>query len=253
MDETILKGLMKDGLIGFGTVFKVCRKIKLFKYEYDHIFMLLDIYDDSFTVGHVSFNVFRGAIFEKRVVYFKDGDHSLFDFPCGVYFEESYVLNKTDREAIRSRVEHLQSLCIHYGFGQNRWNCESAINYVKYGNKILLDRTGAAIFQDRFFITGPFILYSAERLATGVYIIARISNFCKKIKKVKSHNFRNCIRDTVCKVPVIVTPGLFLPRCQQANSNVSNYRSSYTTASGLIQDGTRPLASVKDKNNIGRK
>lgn len=243
---------MKVGRIGCGTVFKVCRKVNEFEYEYFHYFMLLDINNDSFTVVHVSSNFFRGAFFENRVVNFKEGDHTLFDFQCGVFFEESHV-NETDKEAIRLRVEHLQTLCIHYGFGKNRWNCESAINYAKYGNKILLDRSEADIFKDRFFITGPFFLWSVERLATGVYIIARISNFCKKIKKVKSHNFRNCIRDTVCKVPVIVTPGLFLPRCQQANSNVSNYRSSYTTASGLIQDGTRPLASVKDKNNIGRK
>lgn len=225
MDETMLKGLMKAGRICFGTVFKVNRKVKGFKCEYFHYFMLLDIYDDSFTLVHVSSYFFRGVFFENRVVNFKEGDHTLFDFQCGVFFEESHV-NQTDKEAIRLRIEHLQSLRIHYGFGQNRWNCESAINYVKYGNKILLNGSEADIFKDRFFIKGPVILWTVERLATGMYIIAHISNFCKKIKKVKSQNFRNCIRDTVCKVLLIVTPGLFLPSCHQAISNVSIYISS---------------------------
>lgn len=141
--------------------------------------MILDTYDDRFTVVHVKFNFFRGVFLEKQVVYFKERDHSLFDFSSGVYFEESDILSKIDREAIRLRIEHLQSVCIHYGFGPNRWNCESAIYYVKYGKK-LLDRSEADIFKDRFPITGPFVLWIVESLSTLVFIIASIYNFCKK-------------------------------------------------------------------------
>lgn len=215
--ENSLKELIKSGQISFGTVFKVERK--RFIYEYVHFSIILDIHDDKFTVGHLNLNFSRGVFFEIRVVNFKDGYVTLFDFPSGVYFEESCVLKESDREIIRSRVKYVQSLCIKYGFGPNRWDCQSAINFIKYGKKILLNRSEADIFKERFFITGPFFLWIVERLATGEYIIARIRN-SKKIKKLKSFNLRNCIRDTVCKVPFIVTPGLFLPSFQQANSNV---------------------------------
>lgn len=198
-DATSLKLLMEASQIGTGTVFKVCRKIKWFKYEYDHFFMLLDMFDDSFNVVHVSFNFFRGAIFEKRIVYFKDGDHFLFDFSCGVYFEESYVLNKTDREAIRSRVKKFQSLCIYYGFGPKRWNCESVINYIKYGKKGLSNTSAANIFKNRFFITGPLVLWTVERLSTVVFIEASIFRIsCKKISKAKSRIFRTHPRNYNC-------------------------------------------------------
>lgn len=205
--ENSLRCLIKSDRIGFGTVFKVRRKVKLFKYEYYHFFMLLDIYYDNFTVAQVVSN-FKGVIFETRVMSFKDADDTLFDFSRGVYFDESYV-KETEREAIRLRVKILQSLCIHYGFGPNRWNCESAVNYIKYGTE-KLKRSEADIFKARFFITGPFILWTVERLSTGVYTIARINRYlCKKMKKANSQKFRNCIRTTVCKVPVIFTPSLF--------------------------------------------
>lgn len=145
--------------------------------------MLSDIYHESIAVVQVNFDFFRGPFFENRVVNFKDGDHSLFDFCGGVYFEESYVLNETDREAIRLRVEHLQSLCIHYGFGPNRWNFESVINFIKYGNKRLSNRSEAVIFKDRFFITGPLVLWTVERLSTVVFIELIFRIFCKKKKQ----------------------------------------------------------------------
>lgn len=214
--ENSLKELIKSGRIGFGTVFKVGRV--RFIYNYVHFFMILDISDDKFTVGHLNFKFSRGVFFETRDVNYKGGYVTLFDFDCNVYFEESCVLKENEREIIKSRVKYVQSICIKYGFGPNRWDCESIINFIRYGKKRLSNKLESDIFKERF-ITGPFFLWIVERLATGEYIIARIRN-SKKIKKFKSFKLRNCIRDTVCKVPLIVTPSLILPSFQQANSNV---------------------------------
>lgn len=186
--ENSLKELIKSGRIGFGTVFKVGRK-RFIYYEYVHFFMLLDIDDDKFTVGHLNFNFSRGVFFENRVVNFKDGYVTLFDFPSGVYFEESCILKESDREIIRSRVKYVQSLCIKYGFGPNRWDCQSVINFIKYGKKILLNRSEADIFKKRYCITGPLVLWTVERLSTVLLNEALIFQILgNKISKVKSCN-----------------------------------------------------------------
>lgn len=190
---TSLKLQMEAAQISFGTIFKVCRKIKMFKYQYFHFFMIFDIYDEYFKVVQVNYNFFRGPFLENRVVNFKDGDNSLFDFSCGgVYFEESNVLNKTDREAIRLRIKYFKSLCIHYGFGPNRWNCESVLNFIKYGNKRLLNRSEADIFKKRYCITGPLVLWTVERLSTVLLIEASIFQILgNRISKAKPCNCRN--------------------------------------------------------------
>lgn len=210
--ENSLRELIKAKRIGFGTIFKVERK-PLNLFEYVHFFMLMDIHSNDFTVVQVD-STFKGVIFKKSRIRLKLGENSLFDFSRGVFYDE-YFVKEIDEKAVRLRVKFLQSLCIEYGFGPKRWNCESAINYVRFGTKLSINRSEADIFRDRYLIRGRIFLGIVEGLATGVYAIAHMIDFCKTVK------FRYCT-DTVCKVPLIVTPGLFLPSCQQANSSVSN-------------------------------
>lgn len=190
---TSLKLQMEAAQISFGTIFKVCRKIKMLKYQYFHYFMILDKNEENFKIIQVNYNFFRGAFLENRVVNFKDGDNSLFDFSRGgVYFEGSNILNKTDREAIKLRIKYFKSLCIHFGSGPNRWNCESVLNFIKYGKKRLLNRSEADIFKKRYCITGPLVLWTVERLSTVLLNEALIFQILgNKISEVKSCNSRN--------------------------------------------------------------
>lgn len=190
---TSLKLQMEAAQISFGTIFKVCRKIKMLKYQYFHYFMILDKNEENFKIIQVNYNLFRGAFLENRVVNFKDGDNSLFDFSRGgVYFGGSNILNKTDREAIKLRIKYFKSLCIHFGSGPNRWNCESVLNFIKYGKKSLLNRSEADIFKKRYCITGPLVLWTVERLSTVLLNEALIFQILgNKISEVKSCNSRN--------------------------------------------------------------
>lgn len=185
-DVTSLILLMKAKQIGFGTVFKVCRNFKELKYHHFYMVYMYNVFDKSFTVLQINYNFFRGPFLENREVSFKDGDNSLFDFSCGgVYFEESYIFKETSREAIRLRVKYFQSLCINYGFGPNRWNCESIINFIKYGKKRLSMRSEADNFSARYCITGPLFLWTVERLA---------------VSKAKSRISRNHPRSYNCPI-----------------------------------------------------
>lgn len=59
---TSLKLQMEAAQISFGTIFKVCRKIKMLKYQYFHYFMILDKNEENFKIIQVNYNFFRGGI-----------------------------------------------------------------------------------------------------------------------------------------------------------------------------------------------
>ncbi|XP_061185562.1 uncharacterized protein LOC133193621 [Saccostrea echinata] len=187
MDQ--LRELIQNGIVGFGSHFRVRRRLGF--YDYYHHFLTLETNDQSITVLHLTKTVPLYIFCEKAIVSFSNFNNTFFDFKCGVELIRWYSIpkNKTALEEINLRIEEVIALgYINYSLtSSDKMYCASLVSYILTGEK---DYKEVHEFVRHYGVFGIFLVLLVNCFCSLISNIRCLKNSVSKLKQKFTYMFK---------------------------------------------------------------